>query len=173
MRFASGLFLQQAVSKGGAQLEGDGEITLPPVIQPVAEISYPLRTVADPIGLQSASFVQDIAQRLIGAQGLTQTDGALMSAGLWSINARYMTCHTGGGNLAKANYVQLISPVLSSVVIFRMPFVGGFGIPASVIGFEKWFSFAEDNWRFRILTDITVAGDDNISSFSYFASKTL
>lgn len=176
MRFNSSLFLQQAVAKGGAQLEGDGEVTLPPVIQPIALLGTPYRTSQyDPLTLATNSFFSTLTNDIDGASGTVSVLGRPLAAGLWYIEGNI--CSAVFTNDATTNLsLQMQDSAGLSVLLWRRTHFSALAGVADAhmdTPFTMWLPIAEDNWRFRAVSGTTNIGETLRFSFHYHALKML
>jgi hypothetical protein len=172
VRFSSPLFLQQGVAKLGAILEGDGEISLPPVLQPMLFLGSPLVTNAIPAGVQNRTFTDAIALRQIGAGSASVLMNGSMGPGIWFIQGEFSACMTGTTNFAKRTQLQLISPTLTPVSIAARRFLTGTAETPSII--SMWLSISDPSpFIFGLACDVGVAGDDITASFGAVFNKML
>jgi len=75
---------------GGAIVEaGDGELVVPPYIQPTLELSSPVNKIytatAPAVGVQSDSFFSDYRTFVAGVAAQQAVDLALLSKGAWAL----------------------------------------------------------------------------------------
>lgn len=112
MRIPGPLGLQRARGRGGVVLEDDGEITLPPVSQPVGDFSAPLEVV----GLSGSTavattFVVGGTFFINGVTAGTNIDYGPMTSGTWRLKIKIILSTTNmTPDQTKGFRVQLVDP---------------------------------------------------------------
>lgn len=168
MRFSSGLFLQQSVARGGAILEGDGELTLPPVLQPIILLPAPINPAAFPADLGNDSFLQEINGSATGAQASITLGAALMGPGLWHININWSHIFTGTNDLVNHDFFDIIDT--SGVGVRLGTKVHNATAGSSLTNFEYWLSLRASA-RIRLTLGTTVALDVLVNRLSIYAQR--
>lgn len=172
MRFSSGLFLQQSVARGGAQLEGDGEVTLPPVLQPILFLPSPLSSLTVPADSGGDTFMKETNWSATGAQASVVSGFPLLTAGLWWVKITWSHTFSGTTNLAKQDFIDLVDSSGTSARLASLSHNGGLGLDPIVVSLDYWFSFRDAN-RIRITLDDTIAGDILVNRVNLYAMRML
>ena len=157
MRLRSSLFQLLAIGQGGAIMEqGDGELLLPPVLQPVATIGSPLFGLAAvPVPLRQSNH-NWFHQLVSGVAGAVTDDTATLGAGIWDINLHWTWRFTGTNDITKQAQIVLVDPDGNIDEFFAQAFITG----AQVIGRRRFtLSLSRDNWIIRTTHAATIAGD--------------
>lgn len=168
MRFSSGIFLQQSVARGGAILEGDGELTLPPVLQPVIFLPAPINPAAFPVDLGNDSFLRELNGSATGAQASITLGAPLMGPGLWHININWTHIFTGTNNLVDHDFFDIIDNTGAGVRLGTKVHNATAGLTLN--NFDYWFSFREPA-RIRLTLGTTVAVDVLVNRLSIYAQR--
>lgn len=168
MRFSSGLFLQQSVARGGAILEGDGELTLPPVLQPVVLLPAPINPAAFPVDLGNDSFLQELNGSATGAQASLTLGAALMGPGLWHVNISWSNVFSGTNDFVNQDFFDIIDN--SGVGVRLASKAHTSTVIATINTFEYWFSL-RNSARIRLTLGTTVALDNLVNRLSIYAQR--
>lgn len=168
MRFPSPLFLQQGVAKGGAILENDGEVTLPPIIQPIALISSPLRSNVSSTGVQRNSFFRQIELNAAGAASSLTASFPSLDSGVWDLNIIFTGAFTGTTDVAAQSGLLLQDPATITSSMFEMVHINGNTVSLVL---STTVSFADPGWVFIVSRVATVALDAVHISVSLLAKK--
>jgi hypothetical protein len=163
-----------SLAKGAIIEPGDGELIVPPYIQPVIELSAPLdRVFSDaqtPGALQDDSHIKTLAIARNGVNALTVTDGPTMTKGLWSFTASHTFMFSGTTDMTKRSYVALIDPDTNVGPLWQYTHITGFQRGASINFFA---AFQRDGFFFRLQQDATIAADLFWLAASIFARRVL
>lgn len=158
MRFTGSQFKLLSVGKGGAIVEpGDGEVLVPPIVQPVAVIAAP--HALSSAGPQSMSF-NYWSYHIMAAGGGTNTFDP-MSAGLWRCTATgEFLIGTAAAVAGQNTRIQLYNNI-SGTAITLFEFDCNRLTPRQQMFFREWdFHFIENGWQFRLQSDAdaTISG---------------
>jgi len=168
MRIPSPIFLRGGAGKGGVIFEDDGELTIPPVLQPMIEFPAPFVVGTAP----NASFNEQLRIAQVGIAAAAAQTGQILGAGLWHIFYRVVEFHAGVLDLSKSHLIEMLAPDAATArILFDIAFFNG--TQALIPVGELWLHTTEDGWRFRIQSSATVAGDTSWIEFSYNANKVL
>ncbi|SRR6266581_1833180 len=159
MRLLSSIFQQLASGKKGVILEpGDGELVIPPVLQPITELPGPWTGPA-PAGINQQTSTLQIAVTQLGANAGGNTDsGVVLGAGIWRIKGFASiqfsgTVNTGSlvsAGIALPNAVDTL--LVESLRLYSSPFT-------QQIPFDVLIHLISNGTFARISTPATVALD--------------
>lgn len=157
MRLRSSLSQLLAVGQGGAIMEeGDAELLLPPVLQPVVTIGGPLSSMGGAVGTVQQSAIANGASFVSGVAGAFTSDMITLGSGIWLLDLRLRWYFTGTTDVTKSASVTFIDPDANTQELLG----GGFfsGIQANE---HTQFTIAFDRagWLVRLRRDPTIAGD--------------
>lgn len=144
MRFPNALGLARARGKGGVVFEGDGEITLPPVSQPVGEFSSPVEVLPTLFPVAANVFLNNtfFASNTFFIAGVTSAgslDFGPFNAGTWLLRLKLvMQTLTMTQSLTRNSSVQLIDPDAGAVALWRVGFASNLYLTQAV-DFEVTF----------------------------------
>lgn len=166
MKFPSGLFVQHAVGRGGVVLQNDGEVLLPPVLQPLLEISFPFFSVTQS-NVQGNSWFQT-AQRFTAGVAVASTDdiGELVS-GVWSLLINYAWQFTGTTDTAKQFSILLLDPAANNRPLVALPFFTG----AMYGGNQMFWIACNTTLTIRMVIPARIAGDTAFANCAVVAKK--
>lgn len=170
MRFSSPVFLQQAVARGGVILEGDGEVTLPPVLQPTVFISSPFRTGLTPPSPARMSFIQSQFLNATGVDITTTASFTQLSPGLWRVQGIFVAAFTGTTDITAASGLSIQDTNANGMVVAELAHVNGNTVSVEL---DLWLPIADGVWNFFISRIATVALDNVRLRASLFFHKVL
>ncbi len=177
--------LQQFARVSGAQFAPnvhDTQLLVPPVLQPVVEVSQPIirggssaaatfGSVADPV---RDSILFGDAVDLSGVQGLDSRTLAVFSPGIWHVNINKSFNFTGTLNLVKFQVLQLVTivdplgPIVFTAQLMKHHYTTD-SVVRQVVR-ELWFHFLVP-WSLVSITQPTVALDELHSLTSVLARR--
>ncbi len=170
MRLRSSLFQRLAVGQGGAIMEpGDGEMLLPPVLQPVAVIGGPLSGIGT---LSSGAMEQSVLKGhhnfSIGVTAALSNDLVTLASGIWEINLNWRLHFSGTTDGTKTSRLLIADP---DGDVEGLMF-GGFFSGVQLSDHLKFvISFDRSGWIFRLTRDALIAGDTADVSATIVALK--
>jgi len=136
---------------------GDGEITVPPVLQPVMEIFSPLPNVLLPPSLSNDTYLISSIQSSVGlgAGGLVNFN--TMKAGRWDFDITNQYVFSGTNNIAVTSALNLVDP--DGNVAPLITFVNTTYLGVRSIQQPLRFLFPRDGFFFQQTFGATIAGD--------------
>jgi len=147
---------------GGSIAEpGDGEYSVPGILQPIIELSSPVdKILVSPVAdVQNDSFcVFDTIARSGITAGVNR-DIVTMKKGLWAFDVTFSGMFTGTTNvvLGSDDGIQFTDPDGAALILFGMPRITG---AQQAVQLTLRFAFQRDGWKFTIISFATVAGDN-------------
>jgi hypothetical protein len=173
MRVPNPQLVRLGGSTRGAIVEpGDGELEVPPVVQPIIELSSPVDkvvTLAPSTAVQDSFFTAQVVNR-IGVQAALTTVITTLSRGAWAFDLGAHAGFIGTSNLALGTFdeLQLVDPDGAAQPIFHFPRLTG--------QFMSWAHtlrvvFQRDGWNLNVTTGATVAADNLCVAVSVNARK--
>jgi hypothetical protein len=162
MRFPNPRLLRIGAVTGGYIAEpGDGELVVPPVLQPVMDLSEPISVcfsngVAPPSPLQFSAVKSEVFARA-GAGAAANTAVVTIGKGLWNIDINYAHGFTGTTNVAtNASALELVDPANNAAELHQH-----FHITGQFFGYSYTLKLLadRDGWALRLSAGATVAGD--------------
>lgn len=156
MRLPSVLYQQLATGRGGAIVEeGDGELLLPPVLQPVGTIGGPLFSLATLSGGIEQSSIHT-GQSFVSGVAAAFLDSLTLNSGIWLFDIRWRFHFTGTTDVNKDASVTLRDPDANTEELM----VSGFFTGAQVHEHTQIIlPLPSDGWRIDVRRDATIAGD--------------
>jgi hypothetical protein len=159
VRLRSSLFQLLAIGQGGAILEeGDGELLLPPILQPVATLAAPLDTLNTAIPSPvSQSAIYGYRNSVAGIQAaLVAADSPTLGSGIWRMVFAGRAHFTGASNANAFAEISLVDPDGIEVRFFSMAMINNAQITDSI---DVVLSLAREGWIIRVNRGAMVAGD--------------
>ena len=137
--------------------EGDGELLIPAVLQPVATLGGPLFSMTgDATSAPGQSQVATANSFVSGVAVAHSTLSPFFKAGTWLIDVRWRWHFTGTTDVAKNMAIDLVDPD----GIFKQMFRSGFFNGAQAHGSTQLtLSFIRDDWYLEARRSATIAGD--------------
>lgn len=162
MKFsAAQVVLQRArVALGAIMQRGDGELLVPPSIQPVARFPMPMPEQVMGVGQTfSQSFITAQTVIVNGVTAAQDITWFLLTRGLWRLTFKFRyDSSTMTTNLASQDRVTLTSPNLALVkAIESLQRVNSGPREANIVSFE--LAIERDGWSIDSHMDAGVAGD--------------
>jgi len=147
---------------------GDGELTIPPVLQPVTEVFSPLINLRIPPALGEDTQMMFEAFVATGIAAQQRTDFPTFAAGRWNITFIRGFRFTGTANLSSAGSISLLDPdgLLRRIDDFR--FSSGF---VATTNYTLPLLFTRPGWSITHILDATVAGDSVFDSICFYARR--
>ena len=137
--------------------EGDGELLLPPVLQPVAVLAGPLFSMTgDATSAPGQSQIATANSFVSGVAVAHSTLSPFFKAGTWLLDVRWRWHFTGTTDVTKKMAIDLIDPDGIFKPLFRAGFFNGAQAHGST---QLTVSFIRDNWYMEASRDATIAGD--------------
>ncbi len=164
MRFPGTRHLQHAgrdKRTGGAIIENDAELVLPPVIQPVVNLGLPVANVA--AADADGSLYGFHSQFRNGAGVAANADSGLFNAGSWLFEGA-ICCTFTGTTAIQLVQVFLVDPTANQVQLAGFHLMNGL---QAVVPFERTFHLLSNGWFFRIASPVLVAGDILFTTISF------
>lgn len=164
MRFPGTRHLQHAgrdKRTGGAIVENDAELLLPPVIQPVVTLGLPVANAA--AADADGSFYGFHSQFRVGAGIAANADSVLFNAGSWLFEGA-ICCTFTGTTQANLINVYLVDPSANQIQLAGFHVMNG--LQASV-PFVRTYHLLSNSWFLRISTPALVAGDILFTTISF------
>jgi len=170
VRFLSSSFLQHAVAKDGAILENDGELTLPPLIQPIAEIGNPFSAVSA-VALNDRSYFDFVSSSIAGAGAGADINSNQFAAGTWHFNIQFFGHFEGTNSLGAFVTYRIIDPGGLAARLFDFHHVSSL---QTLSGTREFIiSTNVDGFFFRVNLGTTVALDVASASMCIYGNKLL
>jgi hypothetical protein len=162
-------------SRGSIAEPGDGELSVPGILQPTIELSSPIDKVLSPIvgtagNPQQDSFFMSQTTQATGAAGATNTTMCFLDRGAWSIDFAWIAAFIGTTNIAKNAIVNLVDSDSVALPLFSLPFLTGQFV---ALAHTYRFVFQRDGWAITIAASATVAGDSLQNHLSLNCRKSL
>jgi hypothetical protein len=168
-------FSLSSVGRKGAILEpGDGELSLPGIIQPVIELPAPYEAIGSAASAipRDDTFTLNLSRQQIGVNAGGQTVGAITAgAGLWRWRGQALMQFSGTVNNASAPFLGIIDPD-SNTATWAAMFLNV--QPLNLLWtFDYVFNFIRPGWTIFINFPATVAGDFLNADFRMLCSRLL
>lgn len=165
------MFQRIAAGQGGAILSGDGEILMPPVLQPVVQASSPFDScisVGTTVTANQSFFGNDgwVASG-IASLGAARTF-ATLGGGLWRFDFNWEFFFSGTTNNAGAAAVILVDPESNFRYLVRSFYKNGFNCALN-FGFN--LTLPRPGFTFRLAITDTVALDELMASVQVAGAK--
>jgi hypothetical protein len=154
---------------GGAILENDSELVIPPVLQPGVELPGPINSLPGlPVGTQNDSFAANSQSLVAGAFAGQNFLLATMSRGLWKLSFTFQAQFTGTTNAAAFDALQIRDPDANNHPIFLFSHITGQFIAD---GIDQWWLFQRDGFAVRYFQSATIAGDNLALNMSVIGTR--
>lgn len=149
---------------------GDGEMTIPPVMQPVLDIFSPLSNLSPVTGPVQDSFMFDSRLTRTGA-GVAQNESMpTLASGRWNCQIQHTSGMSGATVLANACNCYLVDPDGGTYAMSRFNFLSWGS--TRVTTFTIPLLTLRPGWFFQNALDATVAGDVAFSNVILYARRT-
>jgi len=171
VRFSGANFAQFAIGRGGAIVDpGDGELILPPILQPVIELPAPLFTLRTPTGtINTPTIFQGVSAAAGVSAGFTTTLMTL-ATGIWHLDLYFRWMFTGTTNFGLVASLDLTDPGAITRSLFYANFFTGTQISESR---SLLLNLAEPGWVLSFGRNAQIAGDASEFFVSVSAQKIL
>ena len=157
MRLPSSLFQQLATGRGGAIVEeGDGELLLPPVLQPVVVVGGPLFSLATLAAAIEQSSIGTGQSFVSGVAALFTTDMLTLNSGIWMLDIRWRWHFTGTTDVNKDASITIVDPNANTEELMVSGFLTGAQAHEHT---QIAIALPSDGWIFRARRDATIAAD--------------
>ena len=148
--------------------DGDGEMTIPSVLQPVTEIFSPiLNLLSVPLLSNDTWFTNSVLQGS-GITAVQTTPFPTFSSGRWSVEINFVVHFAGTSNINSQNLFSLVDPNGSVQNIFE---IWNFNFNSLTCHGKYEFLFNRDGWFFQHSTAALVLGDIVGSHASVYARR--
>lgn len=154
MRFPATRHLLHGAGVEGVKIEGDAELILPPVVQPVVRLGQPIASVL--FNQEDTSHWDTLYVNSVGIGGGAIAGGNEFNRGTWLIQGNVSYSFIGTTNGANLTSLQLLDQQANAITIARFASINGSQL---VIPLDWEVSFNTDAWLFQISYPATVAGD--------------
>jgi len=149
---------------------GDGEMTVPPVLQPTLEIFSPLLIPSGATsGPMADTWMTGLDALSVGPQVELYRNFVTFSAGRWDVEIDASFNHTGTTNALRKSGVDLVDNVGNVAAIFNSYHFN------SVIEKSRHirlpFLFLQNGWFLRTRTGINIAGDITALDVNVYARR--
>ena len=149
--------------------EGDGEITVPPVLQPVLDIFSPLANLSPNTGPMQDSFMFDSRLTVTGADVARTESFPTLAAGRWDVQIHHTCFLSVTSNLASANSVFLFDPDGGSYALSRFNLMVGLNKQISRLTVPLLLT--RNGWFFQNSRGVTIAADESVSNVWFYARR--
>lgn len=154
----------------------DGELFIPPSLQPVGELPHVLRAPSGLLtltstGIQRSSWYYSFSIVAAGVSAGSVINVPPMDAGLWRLRGRIQLVYTGAAPAHNVSQLELNVPapgVASNVIAYLTQ---SFAVTTAQVPFEHVFAFDVDGWFLKLTSGATIAGETSRFSLSVEASK--
>ena len=153
--------------------EGDGEMTVPPVLTPVTEIFSPLSTLQSvPQLSQDTWFLNNVLQGA-GATPLQSSNFPTFSKGRWDIDLTFTMQFSGTININSAASIGFLDPFGSTQNIISFAFLVAGASGGSQLTASKTLRmlFVTDGWLINHSTPPLIVGDSMYTSANVYARR--
>lgn len=147
---------------------GDGEMTVPPVLQPVLDIFSPLVNLQNPPLLSQDTWIDFNQHTAVGAQLVQVTNFTTLAAGRWDIQLIHAFNFIGSTSAGNSGSVSLNDPGSGVETITNFNFVN---FNQNVITVFLPFLFTRPGWFFTHTTSPTVIGDMCTNTLTIYARR--
>jgi len=147
---------------------GDGEMTVPPVMQPVLDIFSPVRNLLSIPSPSNDSWIFSSTLLAVGAAGVQTQNFPTFAAGRWDIDISLIIRFVGTTTVNSSAAIILNDGQGNVMNVMDFKFFGG-GSPMLARTFPMLF--INSGWFFSHSTDATVAGDFLASQASIYARR--
>jgi hypothetical protein len=158
--------------RGGILEEGDGELVIPGLLQPVTSLASPINTVttATPATLIDDSFYNWQQVSKVGIQVAATLTMVSMTKGMWEFEITSAFNFSGTSAPSNSAYLLIQDPDSTQAPMVLFQILNGFQ--------QQYFSrfrmiFQRDNFLFAIATPPTVGGDNLFIGFGINARRLL
>jgi len=147
---------------------GDGELTVPPVLQPVTDIFSPMLNLNAAPALAQDTWLFSSSINIVGVVGAQSFQFPTMPAGRWDFDIVHNFRFTGTTAIINASNITLADPASVSSEISRTSMITG---AQTFSSYKRSMLFVKDGWRFTHAVDAGVAGDSANSFVSIYARR--
>lgn len=154
---------------GGAIVEpGDGDLQIPPVLQPLVEIPGPINSFIAPSGTQRDSYAASQTRLVSGVAATTVFSLGVLGKGLWKLAINFQGAFIGTSNLTGSSQLRIVDPDSNLFALLAYPHITG--QPSSQF-IDQWWAFQRDGFEIQLVQLVTVGGDLLALNASVHASK--
>ena len=145
------------LTRGAILEDGDGELIVPAIIQPVATLESPMNRTVPVTGIIEDSFAIHLTSVIVGAfgSGFVGTSGTL-AKGKWRLEWTCSMGFTGTTATGNASFFCLIDPDTNQARIASLPHITGRNLALSG---DLEFTFQRDSFSLQLFAATTIAGD--------------
>ena len=152
--------------------EGDGEMTIPPVLQPVISIFSPVLNLNIVPALAADTWFLSNVLQGTGVTAAQLTNFPTMPSGRWDLDVTLSMAMVGNTNINSTSALQLFDPVGGVQAIFQFGYLGAIGGPlAQSRTMTLPFLFSTGGWFLRHATSALIAGDSMLSQATVYARR--
>ncbi len=168
MRLTSTRFQLHAVGKKGAIVHNDGELLLPPVVQPGIILGDPVSAPGDRGG--DTSSYAFLSMNRVGAGAAATADTITFQPGSWLLQANAMQIFNGASNFVEDCRISMFDAGATNEQVLFMAFLVS-NVP-HIAYFERWLHMSA-TFFFRLKIGATIAGDTARLLWSYNLQRVL
>lgn len=148
---------------------GDGEMTVPPVLQPVLDIFSPVANLSPNTGPMQDTFMFDSRLTVIGLDVARTESFPTLAAGRWDVQIQHTSLLSVTTNLASANSVFIFDPDGGSYAVSRFNLSSGPN--KNSVGITIPLLTTRNGWFFQNSRGATVALDECTSNVWFYARR--
>lgn len=147
---------------------GDGEMTVPPVLQPVLDIFSPIVNLMNPPALVQDTWFDFALLTASGAQVAQVQNFATLAAGRWEITITHSFRFTGTSLPGNGGYISLNDPDAGAELISSFQFITGMNGDRVL---ELPILLTRPGWFLSQTLSATQIGDFSANSVSVHARR--